>query len=181
MKYKILGDELVYKGVVFNLRKKKIELPNGDHSSRDIIEPKTAVAIVAITDEGKVLLVSQYRTAVKKNLWEIPAGLVEDGEDPKKAAKRELEEETGYRANQIEEVAKIHTNPGILSGSILLYRASNLVKTKQNLDEDEYIEIGEFYMEEAKKRANMDAKSIIGLIKVQDILNKKEKKDENSN
>ncbi|OQY09091.1 MAG: hypothetical protein B6I28_03660, partial [Fusobacteriia bacterium 4572_132] len=155
---RIISEKLIYKGVVFDVKKKKIKLPNGKIADRDVIEPRKAVAVVAITDEDKVVLVKQYRVAVKKDLWEIPAGLIEEGEDPKEAALRELKEETGYKAKKIEEITKIHTSPGILSGTIIIYKATELVKSKQNLDEEEFVEVGEFGIDESKKVVSMDAK-----------------------
>lgn len=163
---RILSEELIYKGVVFDVKKKKVKLPNGKIVDRDVIEPRKAVAVVAITDDDKVLLVKQYRAAVKKDLWEIPAGLIEEGEDPKESALRELEEETGYKAKNIEKLTEIHTSPGILSGTIIIYKATELEKSEQNLDEEEFVEVGEFGIDESKKVVSMDAKSVIGINEV---------------
>ncbi|MCG8638356.1 MAG: NUDIX hydrolase, partial [Desulfobacterales bacterium] len=94
---KTLDSREIFNGKIVKLRLDKVELPNGEVASREIVEHPGAVAVVAITPDNKVLLVKQYRKACEQELLEIPAGKLESGENPLAAVLRELEEETGYR------------------------------------------------------------------------------------
>lgn len=101
-----------------------------------------------IDEEGNIILVRQYRNAADDYVLEIPAGGLEIGEDPKLCASRELEEETGYRANQVDFLFKFYSSIGITDEIISIYVARDLVKTQQNLDEDEYVTIERYKLEE---------------------------------
>ena len=93
---KTLSSEKLFSGKVISLQVDEVELPNGKKASREIIRHPGAVAIIAITDENKIVMVEQYRKALERNIVEIPAGKLEKGEEPAVCARRELEEETGY-------------------------------------------------------------------------------------
>ena len=108
---KTISSKRIHEGKVLNLRVDEVLLPNDNISVREIVEHNGAVAIVAVTNDNKILLVRQYRKAVEKVLIEIPAGKLEKGESPYVCAERELIEETGYRPNQLEEVMEIITSP----------------------------------------------------------------------
>ena len=96
-----VSSDLVYTGKTISLRVDTVEVPNKGYQKREIIEHPGAVGIVAITNENKVVLVKQYRKAIEKAIWEIPAGKLEQGENPRDCAIRELKVETGYTANNI--------------------------------------------------------------------------------
>lgn len=162
MKFKRLSKKEVFKNDVITVYEEKLSLPNDNTVTWTFTGKKDAVAIVA-EHEGKVILVKQYRPAIKKELIEIPAGLVEKGEDIFEAAKREFEEETGYRAGKIEKICTYYGSAGINAGQYHIFFANSLEKTKQNLDENEFIEILELPLEKINIYEFEDAKTIIGL------------------
>jgi ADP-ribose pyrophosphatase len=117
-----------------------------------------------------VILIRQYRHAAGRELLEIPAGGLHESEDPMEAARRELEEETGYRATTVVERARFWTTPGFTTEFMYLYEATGLVKTATNPDEDEVIEVDIVSADEAVRMIEdgriQDAKSILGLLRV---------------
>jgi ADP-ribose pyrophosphatase len=167
---KILSQKMVYDGRVVKLRVDKVVEPSGQETTREIVVHPGAVCIVARPNPDEVLLIRQYRHAAEKILLEIPAGGLNDAESPEKAAVRELEEETGYRAGTVVERARFWTTPGFTTEFMYLYEASDLVKTKTNPDEDEVIEVDVVHRDEALRMIEdgriQDAKSILGLLRV---------------
>ena len=108
-------------------------------------------------------MVKQYRPAVQLVTTEIPAGILEKGEDPKDAALRELEEETGYRAEKIEKICEFYSSPGITAGKFYLFYAENLKKTHQHLDEDEFLEVERVPLKDINITSLFDAKSMLAV------------------
>lgn len=147
-----IHSERIYEGKIINLKVDDVELPNGKQSKRELIEHPGAVAVVAITDEGKMVMVEQFRKALERSIVEIPAGKLEPGEAPETTAKRELEEETGYRASSWKHIQTFSTSPGFADETIHLYEASGLelVQTPAAMDEDEFVELMEVTIEEAE-------------------------------
>ena len=138
----------VFKGKVFDVRID--ELRDGERTYRqDIVVHRGSFAIVAEPAPGRIVLVRQYRHATGRALWEIPAGKAEGGEGPEAGARRELEEETGYRAARMERVYSVYPSPGICDELLHLFYATGLQPGEQSLDEDESIEVREFTLEEA--------------------------------
>ena len=138
-------------------------------STREIVEHNGAVAMVAITDEKKVLMVKQYRYACHDAVLEIPAGKIDKGEtDPLKAAVRELREETGYTAESIKYLGKINPSVGYSEEVIHLYAMTDLTPGEQDLDDDEALDVLEYPFEEAYHMAAwgemIDAKTIAALM-----------------
>lgn len=165
---KTLQRETIFQGRVVNLYVDEVQLPNGKTSTREIVDHPGAVAIMAITAEDKIVLVEQFRKPLEKNLVEIPAGKLEKGEDPVECAKRELEEETGYRCRDLVPVASFYTSPGFANELCYLYLAKDLTRTNsRHLDEDEFVEVLEVTFPEArqliKERKIHDAKTIIAI------------------
>ena len=120
----------------------KCELPNGNMLNATVLELSTWVNIFAITKLYEVVLIQQYRHGIQKVLWEIPGGVVEDGEDPLGGVQRELLEETGYTASQFIQVGKIYPNPSFQTNTMYCYLALNAEKvTEQHLDGGEDIEV----------------------------------------
>lgn len=144
---KIKSTRSIYKGKILNLRVDTIEI-NGKNAQREIVEHTEASAILAITNEKKIVLVKQYRIAVNKELKEIPAGLIDHNETPEQAALRELEEETGYKAKNIQKITSAYTSAGFSNEKIHLFLAWNLLKGKMNLDEGEKITVEEHPIEQ---------------------------------
>ena len=103
-----VSSDLIYTGKTLQLRVDTVEVPNKGYQKREIIEHKGVVAIVAITNDNKIVLVKQYRKAVEKELFELPAGKMETGETPLDCAIRELKEETGYRADSLKLIHKYY-------------------------------------------------------------------------
>ena len=129
--------------------KDTIKVSNGNIVEWDFIGHKGAAAAIPVTDDGKIILVKQWRNSLDRFTYEIPAGGLEGEDEPMlEAAKRELEEETGYKSDDLEFLISLRTTVAFCNERIDVFVARNLVKTKQNLDRDEEIEIREFDKEE---------------------------------
>ncbi|KOP78888.1 ADP-ribose pyrophosphatase [Lysinibacillus sp. FJAT-14745] len=141
----------IYDGKIVKLQVDDVTLPNGNVAKREIIKHPGAVAVIAVTDEGKLVLVEQYRKALERSIIEIPAGKLEPGEEPIVTARRELEEETGYGAQSLTYLQAFATSPGFADEIIHLFVAKDLykVENKADLDEDEFVELLEVSLEEA--------------------------------
>ncbi|MER1956221.1 MAG: NUDIX hydrolase [Solibacillus sp.] len=141
----------IFEGKVISLKVDDVTLPNGGVSKREIINHPGAVAVIAITDDHKILLVEQYRKALERSIIEIPAGKLEKGEKPIVTARRELEEETGYTTDDLTFVQAFATSPGFADEVIHIYVAKNLKKldVPVALDEDEFVELMAVTVEEA--------------------------------
>ena len=162
-KFKHLEKKEVFKNNHITVFSEKLQLPNEKVVEWTFTDKKEAVGIVAAFEDNSVLMVKQYRPAVKMVTMEIPAGLVEPGEAPEKAALRELEEETGYRAEKIEKMCEFYSSPGVSAGKFYIYYAENLVKTQQNLDEDEFLEVERIPLEKIETTSLFDAKSMLAI------------------
>ena len=141
---KTLKSELLLKGKVVTVIKDDVELSDGYKSFREVVVHPGGVVIVALTDENKIILVKQYRYPIKCVNIELPAGKLEFGENPDLAAKRELEEETGYRAKDWKSLGYINTTPGICTEKLYLYMASGLEFVGEHPDEGEIIKSKEY-------------------------------------
>lgn len=148
-KFERLERNLVYEGSIINMYKDTIRVSNGNIVEWDFIGHKGAAAAIPVTDEGKIILVKQWRNSLDRFTYEIPAGGLEGEDEPMiEAAARELEEETGYKSDDLEFLISLRTTVAFCNERIDVFVAKNLVKTKQNLDRDEEIEIREFSMDE---------------------------------
>ncbi len=158
----------IYRGKIVNLRVDQVSLPNGKTSRREVVEHAGAVAIVPVNENRELLLVRQYRYAAGMALLEIPAGKLEQGEDYAACAGRELTEETGYVAGKLKHIISFYSTPGFTNEQIHLFLATELTLKKQNLDEDEFIEVETVGLDQAQEMvisgAIRDAKSIAGIL-----------------
>ena len=136
-----LAEDVVYTGCIFNVNRLRVSLPNGREAVRDVVRHPGAVAIVALTDDGRICLVRQYRTALGRVTVEIPAGKLDPGEDPLVCAKRELREETGMEAEQIAFLTTIGTSVGFCDELIHIYMATGLRFVASNPDDDEFLNV----------------------------------------
>jgi ADP-ribose pyrophosphatase len=165
---KFLDSTMVFDGNLLKVYRDTVELPNGKAASREFIRHPGAVAVVPITADGKIILVRQYRYPLGKAILEVPAGKLDQGEEPDHCARRELEEETGYVANQLRRVSSIYTTPGFTDEMIHLYVADDLTLAKQCPDEDEFLDVEAYSKEEVQKMINdgtiNDAKSMLALL-----------------
>jgi ADP-ribose pyrophosphatase len=157
----------IYTGVVVNLNVDTVTLPNGMTVDLEVVRHPGAAAVVPLKDDGTVVLIRQFRHAAGGFIYEIPAGKLHPGEDPRACAERELEEEIGYRAGIFELLSSIFTAPGFTDEVIHIYKATGLTSGQQQLDRDEVLEVIEMPLLEAIRMIEMgtirDAKSIVGL------------------
>lgn len=159
---KTIEKDCLYSGKIINLELYKVTLPDGRVTKREIVRHKECVSILAVDDDKNVYLVEQYRKPIESVILEIPAGHIEQGETPEQAAIRELKEETGMEATNIEYVNKYYTSPGFSDELIYFFIAHVTISDKQNLDDDEFINI--------KK---MSAKNFVKLVDEQKITDEK--------
>lgn len=148
-KFERLERTLVHKGAIIDYYQDTVKVPNGNIVKWDFIGHKGAAAVVAVNEEGKLLMVRQYRNALDRETLEIPAGgLNSIGEPTDVAAARELEEETGYKAGKLELLLTLRTTVAFCNEKIDVYVATDLRPSRQNLDEDEFIGVETYSIEE---------------------------------
>ena len=148
-KYERIGRELIHKGAIIDYYQDTIKVPNGNIAKWDYIKHKGAAAVVAVRDDGKLLMVRQFRNALDRETLEIPAGGLNSVEEPTDiAAARELEEEAGYTAGKLELLISIRTTVAFCDEKIDVYVATDLKRSKQNLDEDEFLDVETYTIEE---------------------------------
>lgn len=156
----------IYKGRVITVNVDTVHLPNGTTVDLEIVRHPGASAMVPIKDDGTIVLVRQFRHAAGGYIYEIPAGKLYPGEDPKLCAARELEEEVGYRAAHLTLLSSILTAPGFTDEVIHIYKATGLSKTQQRLDQDEVLEVVELSLSEVMTMIQdgriRDAKTMVG-------------------
>ena len=166
-----LTSRRVYEGKILNLRVDHAALPGGGEAIREVVEFHGGVAILALDDANRVLLIRQYRYAVGETIWELPAGMLEPGELPEACAERELEEETGYRAERIEPLCRFYSTPGATNEVLHVYLATGLTPGGPRLEADERIEVTSTAWEDAlamvERGEIRDGKTIIGLLTLQ--------------
>jgi ADP-ribose pyrophosphatase len=162
-----ISSERIYEGVILNLRKDQVTVKDGRTSYREIVEHNGGVTIAALTAEGKLVVVKQYRKAAEQVVLELPAGKIDKGEDHSVAAERELTEETGYTAEKMEHLTAFYSSVGYSTEIIHLYLATGLKPGETCFDENEEIEIEEYSINEllAMVRSGeiVDAKTIVGI------------------
>jgi ADP-ribose pyrophosphatase len=165
---KTIESRLVYNGKIINLKVDSVQLPNGNTAEREIVMHPGAVCIIAVTDDGELILVRQFRKPIEEMLLELPAGKLEPGEDPKDCAARELAEETGYSAKRLEYLFSFYTSPGFSDELMHLYSASGLIAGNDNPDDDEMVEIVRMRLDQAMDMALSgqikDAKTLVGIL-----------------
>lgn len=166
---KTLSSKVAYDGKVVHVEYDEIETADGHKSFREVVRHPGGVVIVAETNEGKILLVKQYRYPLAKTNLELPAGKLEYGENPDEACKRELEEETGYDAGTWESLGYINTTPGICDEKLYLYYAKDLTYNKPHPDEGEILQLFEYTKDEVfamiKNGEINDSKTLCALLR----------------
>lgn len=151
---KTISSETIYKGRIIDLVVEEVELPDGNKSKRELIKHPGAVCVLALTPEKKIVLIKQFRKALERVIVEIPAGKLEQGEEPAVCAIRELEEETGYTTDEMKHIISFYTSPGFANELVHLYYTDQLKKGTTKLDEDEFLEVMEVTLEEALEMIN---------------------------
>lgn len=166
---KRLNRELKFKGKIIDFYQDTMEI-DGDHTVVwDFIKHKGAAAVVPVTEDGKILMVRQYRNALERYTLEIPAGALDTEDEPGlTCASRELEEETGYRSDHLEWLITLRTTVAFCNERIEVYVARDLIPSRQHLDEDEFIDLKAYSLEELKEKIFSgeieDAKTIASLM-----------------
>ncbi|MFV9510754.1 NUDIX hydrolase [Tepidibacillus sp. LV47] len=164
---KTIESKQIFDGKIIKVFVDTVELPNGKQATREIVRHPGAVGILAVTKKNRVLMVKQYRKPMDQILYEIPAGKLEPGEDPKSCAIRELKEETGYVATNMSLFTKFYTSPGFADELIHLFYADGIEAGEATPDEDEFVELVELTLDESmemiEKGKIVDAKTIIAI------------------
>ena len=167
MRVRVIESKTVYRGRTINLRVERVEV-NGREFLREVVEHRGASVIVPVREDGRLVLVRQYRRAVDEVLLEFPAGTLEPGEDPESCAKRELLEETGHEALNIERLASIYPAPGYTSEVMHIFLAKARPAGKNSPEVDEEIEVVMMDINELLERIRAggvrDAKTVIGAL-----------------
>ena len=164
----VLSSEMIYEGPVFGLRRDELIEPTGLRTKREVITHPGSVVVLPVLPDGRIVMIQQYRHATRQYLWELVAGRMEPGEDPKQAAARELAEETGYRARRYKVFLDVFPTPGFLEERMFLLLASDVVEGEASPEEDEKI-VSAIYepakLEQMIAKGKLhDAKSIAGLL-----------------
>jgi len=162
-----VSSKTLHRGKNFSFKSDQVRLPSGKVVTRDIVDHPGAVAIVAV-DESEIVLVKQYRYAAGKELLEVPAGTLEQGEDPDACAVRELIEETGYAAKTWRKLLSCYMAPGYSNEVIHIYVAEGLEQVGSSPEEDEFINVERISFDDALKMIEdntiMDSKTITGVL-----------------
>jgi ADP-ribose pyrophosphatase len=162
-----ISSTLLQKGKSFSLYHDKVRLPNGHETDRNIVKHPGAVAIIAVQDD-EVVLIKQYRYATGKYLLEIPAGTLEQGEDPYQCAVRELQEETGYAASSWSRLFQCYMVPGYSNEIIYFFLAEGLTKVEATPEDDEDISVIRYGLDDTLSMIESneieDAKTMIGVL-----------------
>ena len=170
---KTISTEMIYKGAILNLRRDKVTVENGT-SYREIIEHNGGAVLAAVTDEGKMVMVRQYRKPAERVMLEVPAGKIDPGETPFETACRELKEETGYTPGEVKYLTEFYPSVGYSEEVLYLYLCTGLTAGETCPDENEALDVLEMDVEELYEmvmRAEIrDAKTIIAIMMVRDLI-----------
>jgi ADP-ribose pyrophosphatase len=165
---KILKSAMIYEGPVFGVRRDEVIEPNGVRAIRELITHPGSVVVLPVLKDGRIVMIRQYRHATRQYLWELVAGRIDEGEAVKKAAARELHEETGYQAKRFSVFLDIFPTPGFLEERMYILLAEGLTEGKAQPEEDEEIKVRVFGVKELKQMIQRgrlrDGKSIAGLL-----------------
>ena len=168
MNYRILKSEVIFRGKVFNTIVNQIEYNSGNKAVREVAEHPGGAVVIPVTNDSKIVMVTQHRFPMNKVLLELPAGKLNPEEDPLVCAVRELEEETGYKSDNVKELGSIYTTPGYSSEKLWIYLAKDLKPGNHNREEGEYgMEAFEYSLNEIEEKIYkgqiVDGKTICGI------------------
>jgi ADP-ribose pyrophosphatase len=175
MNFEEIQREMTYHGRAFDVQRVKLRLPNQKETTYDLVEHRGAVVIVPLDSDGNIWFVEQYRLGAEQVLLELPAGTLENGEDPLVCAAREIREEIGMAAGQITLLGEIYIAPGYSSERQYLFLAEDLKSGPLKGDDDEFIEVCKYpaktVFEMAEQGKIKDGKTLAALLMVQPRLN----------
>ena len=171
---KTVSTKEIFDGRIIKVSVDTVTLPNGKEATRELVDHPGGVGIIAVDENKNVFLVSQFRKPFNKVITEIPAGKLEYGEDPFEAAKREFEEEIGYKAGKMISIGSYYSSPGFCNETIHLYLATELTEVGQHPDEDEFLNIltkplDEIYKDVLSGQV-MDGKTAIAILIAKQLL-----------
>jgi len=165
---KVISSETVFTGRVFSVRRDEVVEPDGLRATREFIAHPGSVVVMPVFPNGDVLMVRQYRHSAEQYMWELVAGRKEPGESPRAGAKRELLEETGYRAKRYREMLKVFPTPGFVRERMWIFAAEGLSAGRAQPEEDEHITARRFPLKQVLgmigRGAIHDAKSVAGIL-----------------
>ncbi|MBI1884106.1 MAG: NUDIX hydrolase [Chlamydiae bacterium] len=165
-----LSEKKIYKGRILDLVVKTVRMPNGNIATREMVTHGGVIAVIPFLEDGRMVMVKQFRKTAEKVTLEIPAGRMDPGETPLQATRRELKEETGYVAKKIKKYITFYPAIGYSNEEIHLFTASALAPGETDPDEDELIEVVRLSLRQALKKIDqgeiIDSKSILGLLYV---------------
>ena len=165
---RVLKSKTLFRGRVIQLKVERVVEPGGILTTREVVCHAGSVVIVPRLPDDRIILVRQYRHPVRESLWELVAGGMEDGETPVQSARRELREETGYRARVFKPLVEFFPSPGILSEKMHLFEARGLTPSQGQPDADEHIKTGLFTIAElinmVRENKIRDAKTLVGIL-----------------
>jgi len=168
MKEKVLSEKTIYKGKILNLILKQARMPNGRVTTREIIDHGDVIMVAPILNNGKIIIVKQYRLAAQKITLELPAGRMDPGETSTESVHRELREETGYIAKKLKKLISFYPAIGYSTEKIHFFVARNLTQKDPDPDEDEFIDVIKLSLPQALKKVEsgeiVDSKSILGIL-----------------
>lgn len=171
---KIIDTKTHFQGKIINLRVDTVELENGTTASREIVEHPGGVCVIGMDEDGKILMVRQFRSPFGRPLLEVPAGKLNYGEDHFECGKREFLEETGYEAEEYLYFGELYPSVGFLTEKLHIYYAKGLVKREQQLDEDEFLNVERYTLAElmdmVEKNEIKDAKTVVAILRLQHYL-----------
>ena len=180
---KQLSSEEIFNGRIIRVRLDEVELYNGDRSLREVVEHSGGVCVVPLGKDGLVTAVRQYRYPISKSLIELPAGKLEKGEDPYPAALRELEEETGLRAEKLVSLGSVYSSPGFSNEVLHIYLAENCSQGEAHPDEDEFLDVIRIPLDEfaglVMAGEIRDAKTCLGILKTYHYIAERRMRDGN--
>ena len=171
---KTLESKTIFDGKIIKVQVDQALLPDGHQALREVCRHPGGVAVLALTEEGTVYLVRQFRYPLGEELLELPAGKLEYGEDPFLAGQRELSEETGLEARAWVDLGKIYSSPGFCDEKIHLYFARDLIRKESHLDEEEFLDVETMPLSELVEKCCSgeisDGKTVAAVLKVQALL-----------
>lgn len=167
---KTIDTKEIYSGRIIHVKVDKVLLPDGKPTTREIVEHNGGVAVAAIDEDGKMLMVRQFRKPFERVTLEIPAGKLEKGEDPEECGRRELHEETGYIAKSMTHLGTIYPTPAYCSEKINIYFTNDMEKSAQMLDDGEFLDICRYTVDELYRMVETgeicDAKTAYAILRV---------------